>query len=120
MQTDDLKKASTNVKALLYLERALMKAFRKAKDDEKLIDFSDMEHFALRILRDEEGNPTKTALSYREYYKEIMIDEYQDSNEVQELILSAIANEEEHDRFMVGDMKQSIYKFRMACPRDLP
>ena len=116
VQTKDLKKASTNVKALLYLERALMKAFRKAKDDEKLIDFSDMEHFALRILRDEEGNPTKTALSYREYYKEIMIDEYQDSNEVQELILSAIANEEEHDRFMVGDMKQSIYKFRMACP----
>ena len=77
---------------------------------------------ALSILvrRDGEGRcvPTETALEYRSHFHEILIDEYQDSNLVQEYILSCISGEEEgrYNRFMVGDVKQSIYKFRLARP----
>lgn len=95
--------------------------FGAKKREKNLIDFSDMEHFALSILIEEKDGaffPTKTALAYREYYKEIMTDEYQDSNLVQEFLLWSIAREEEgkQNRFMVGDVKQSIYKFRLARP----
>lgn len=94
----------------------------EVKKEKKLIDFSDMEHFALQILlRKENGKyvATKTALEYRKYFHEIMIDEYQDSNLVQEWLLQAISGEEEgkHNRFMVGDVKQSIYQFRLARPQ---
>lgn len=94
----------------------------EAKKEKKLIDFSDMEHFALQILlRKEDGCyvPTKTALEYRKYFHEIMIDEYQDSNLVQEWLLKTISGEDEgnYNRFMVGDVKQSIYQFRMARPQ---
>lgn len=93
-----------------------------AKKDKKLIDFSDMEHFALQILLEKKDGgyvPTKTALEYRKYFREIMIDEYQDSNLVQEWLLQAISGEEEgnYNRFMVGDVKQSIYQFRLARPQ---
>ena len=98
----------------------------KARFDEKkrekiVLDFSDMEHFALNILikKDEAGiHATKTALEYRKFFAEVLIDEYQDSNLVQELLLSSVSGEEEgnFNRFMVGDVKQSIYKFRLARP----
>ena len=93
-----------------------------AKKEKKIIDFSDMEHFALQILLEKkDGNyvPTKTALEYRSYFHEIMIDEYQDSNLVQEWLLRTISGEEEgrYNRFMVGDVKQSIYQFRLARPQ---
>ena len=93
-----------------------------AKKEKKIIDFSDMEHFALQILlqkKDGEYVPTKTALEYRNYFHEIMIDEYQDSNLVQEWLLRTISGEEEgnYNRFMVGDVKQSIYQFRLARPQ---
>lgn len=96
--------------------------FMEAKKEKKLIDFSDMEHFALQILLQKEGDtyvPTKTALEYRRYFHEIMIDEYQDSNLVQEWLLKTISGEEEgmYNRFMVGDVKQSIYQFRLARPQ---
>lgn len=87
-----------------------------------MIDFSDMEHFALQILlkKDEDGAivPSNTALELQDYFEEIMIDEYQDSNEVQELLLKCISGEDKgrFNRFMVGDVKQSIYKFRLARP----
>ncbi len=91
-----------------------------AKQERHLIDFSDMEHYALQILlKQEDGiTPSDVALEYRQYFQEILIDEYQDSNLVQEYLLSAISGEaEEHyNRFMVGDVKQSIYKFRLARP----
>lgn len=107
--------------AILNLLRAYLRAFDAKKREKNLIDFSDMEHFALEILiKDEDGKkvPTETALSYRRYFDEIMIDEYQDSNEVQEILLSVISreNEEIGNRFMVGDIKQSIYGFRLAKP----
>lgn len=92
------------------------------KRDRKLLDFSDMEHFALQILihKTEDGRIacTKTALEYRDYFEEVLIDEYQDSNLVQEYLLKAVSREEDgsYNRFMVGDVKQSIYKFRLARP----
>lgn len=107
-----------------------------AKQERHLIDFSDMEHYALQILLkrekvEETGGtgtdhaetkyrivPSDVAMEYRQYFQEILIDEYQDSNLVQEYLLSAISGEEEgrYNRFMVGDVKQSIYKFRLARP----
>lgn len=106
------------------------------KQERHLIDFSDMEHYALQILLkrekvEESGGtgtdrtetkyrivPSDVAMEYRQYFQEILIDEYQDSNLVQEYLLSTISGEEEgrYNRFMVGDVKQSIYKFRLARP----
>lgn len=107
-----------------------------AKQERHLIDFSDMEQYALQILlkrekvEESDGTgtdrtetkyrivPSDVAMEYRQYFQEILIDEYQDSNLVQEYLLSAISGEEEgrYNRFMVGDVKQSIYKFRLARP----
>ncbi len=94
---------------------------KEKKQERKLIDFSDMEHYALDILLvREEGQvkPSSVALEYRQYFHEILIDEYQDSNLVQEYLLKAVSGEEDgqFNRFMVGDVKQSIYKFRLARP----
>lgn len=92
--------------------------FWKRKQKFSYVDFADIEHLALDILVDidEDGNikPSKTALEYQEKYAEVFIDEYQDSNLVQEILLSAVAKE--NNRFMVGDVKQSIYRFRQADP----
>ncbi|MCH5280026.1 MAG: helicase-exonuclease AddAB subunit AddA [Lachnospiraceae bacterium] len=114
----DMRASGSLLKPLIYLTISFMEHFGEEKKKENLIDFSDMEHFALKVLVDEEGNPTDTARLYQDYYAQIMIDEYQDSNQVQELLLSVISREnwEKPNRFMVGDMKQSIYKFRMARP----
>ncbi len=110
------------VAALVDLTLAFKKAFDEKKRDKNILDFDDIEHFALSILVKEESEgrcvPTETALEYRNYFHEILIDEYQDSNLVQEYILSCISGEDEgrYNRFMVGDVKQSIYKFRLARP----
>lgn len=111
--------AETAVKITLKF----MKRFEAAKKEKGIIDFSDMEHIALRILtrRDPETGeyvPSDAAVSLRKRFDEIMVDEYQDSNFVQEAILSAIAGPENArpDMFMVGDVKQSIYGFRSARP----
>ncbi len=110
------------VSALVDLTLAFKEVFEAKKRDKNILDFDDIEHFALSILvkQDEKGecSPTETALEYRSHFHEILIDEYQDSNLVQEYILSCISGEEEgrYNRFMVGDVKQSIYKFRLARP----
>ena len=109
------------VAALVDLTLAFKAAFDAAKRDKNMLDFDDIEHFALQILLHREGEgyvPTETALAYRDRFHEILIDEYQDSNMVQEYLLSCISGESEgrHNRFMVGDVKQSIYKFRLARP----
>ena len=92
--------------------------FNKNKAEKNIVDFNDIEHFALNILlkKGENGeyNPTEVAKKYREKFNEIAIDEYQDSNLVQEYILKSVSNG--RNMFMVGDVKQSIYKFRQACP----
>ena len=92
--------------------------FKTKKRERNIIDFNDIEHYALKILvkKDENGNyiPTEIAKKYREKFEEIAIDEYQDSNQVQEYILGTVSRG--NNLFMVGDVKQSIYKFRQACP----
>lgn len=88
--------------------------FEARKKEKNIIDFNDIEHYALKILVDENGNPTEVAKKYRDKFQEISIDEYQDSNLVQEKILTSISNGK--NIFMVGDVKQSIYKFRQARP----
>lgn len=83
-------------------------------------DFADIEHFALLVLKDEESQAlTDTARQLQDFYEEVMVDEYQDSNHLQEEILSSVARQEDgaHNYFMVGDVKQSIYGFRKARPR---
>ena len=102
--------------------------FSKKKRDKNIVDFTDIEHFALNILVkgvettiDENGRKckkiikTEVAKKYTEKFEEIAIDEYQDSNLVQEFILSSISRE--NNMFMVGDVKQSIYRFRQAMPK---
>ena len=91
--------------------------FKIIKNQKNIIDFSDIEHYALKILvkkKENEYVPIDVALRYREKFLEIAVDEYQDSNQIQEYILSTVSNGK--NMFMVGDVKQSIYKFRQACP----
>ncbi len=97
------------------------KRFLEKKQEKGILDFSDMEHYALEILLQEKDGrmvPTETAKVYQEYFSEILIDEYQDSNLVQEYLLKSISKESMgiYNQFMVGDVKQSIYKFRLARP----
>lgn len=91
--------------------------YKKAKLERNIIDFNDIEHLALKILiKDEDGKyvPSEIAKKYQDKFEEIAIDEYQDSNMVQEYILTSISKG--NNIFMVGDVKQSIYKFRQAMP----
>ena len=88
--------------------------FASKKKEKNVVDFNDIEHFALKILIGENGEATELAKKYREKFQEIAIDEYQDSNLVQEQILTSISKG--NNIFMVGDVKQSIYKFRQARP----
>ena len=88
--------------------------FTKRKKEKNIVDFSDVEHFALKILLKENGEPSEIAKKYQQKFEEIAIDEYQDSNLVQEYILTSISRG--NNIFMVGDVKQSIYKFRQARP----
>lgn len=108
------------VKSISDIVIKFEEAYSNKKRDKNIIDFNDIEHFALKILiqKDENGNdiPSDIALSYRDKFYEIFIDEYQDSNFVQEVLLSNIAKIKTPNRFMVGDVKQSIYRFRQAKP----
>lgn len=104
---------------LVRLTLSYSKQMELAKRKKRIVDFSDIEHFALRILVDDKTKePTTTAAEFRAHFAEIMIDEYQDSNLVQEAIMRAISKEADggHNMFMVGDVKQSIYRFRLARP----
>ena len=106
---------------LINLTLEFSRRFAEKKRKRNIVDFSDMEHLALQILvtrKDGLCIPTDVAKGYAEYFAEIMIDEYQDSNLVQELILNSISKKVfgGHNLFMVGDVKQSIYRFRQARP----
>ena len=106
---------------LISLTEEFGRRFREKKRENNLVDFSDLEHECLEIFLRKEGGrrvPTETALSYARMYREIFIDEYQDSNLVQEILLNSIAGRGDGSRnlFMVGDVKQSIYSFRLARP----
>lgn len=117
----DLQKVAPVMKVLIDLTVEFAERYAGAKEEKNLVDFNDLEHFALNILvKKEEGVvvPSNVADDLSEYYEEILIDEYQDSNLVQETILTSISKERlgRNNLFMVGDVKQSIYKFRLARP----
>ena len=116
---EQLTLVQPSAEALAEVTERFIDAFTERKQDKNLVDFSDLEHFALEILVEEEtGKPTETAKEFQNAYEEIMIDEYQDSNYVQETILRTISREVvgQNNLFMVGDVKQSIYRFRLARP----
>lgn len=104
------------LEALLALVEKLYTRFSQEKRRKNKLDFSDQEHLAIELLLDSRGEPSDVALAVREQYTEIMVDEYQDSNQVQELIYCAISKAGDQNRFLVGDVKQSIYGFRQAQP----
>ncbi len=114
----DIYEMHSILKAIQDVILEFSSKYQENKKDKNIIDFNDIEHYALKILvkKDEEGNsvPTDIAKNYKEKFVEIAIDEYQDSNLVQEYILTTISNG--NNIFMVGDVKQSIYKFRQARP----
>ncbi len=118
----DIQAMASPVRELVQITIDFANAFAREKREEGLIDFNDMEHFALQILvdRGEDGKavPSVTAQELQQHYEEILTDEYQDSNFVQETILTSLcrAPRQAPYLFMVGDVKQSIYQFRLARP----
>lgn len=96
--------------------------FASKKKEKNILDFNDLEHLCLKILisKDSDGNikPSKVAEGFKEYFDEVLVDEYQDSNNVQETIIELVSRKtsDNPNVFMVGDVKQSIYRFRQAKP----
>ncbi len=119
---DDMKKMKDVIRTLAELVIEFGQRFRAVKEEKGLVDFADLEHFCLEILRDPSRGdvllPSEAAKQYQRKFKEVLVDEYQDTNMVQESILLLITEEKEEigNRFMVGDVKQSIYRFRLAEP----
>ena len=119
----DMQGASIQIRTLLKVAKVYAKRVSEVKREKGIIDFNDMEHLALSILvKKEDGKLvyTETADKLANRFEEILIDEYQDSNQLQEVILNAVSKTrltgENNNIYMVGDVKQSIYKFRLACP----
>lgn len=106
------------VETLVRTVRTFGVAYEQAKRERAFVDFSDLEHYALAILQ-EGTEPSSVALLYKQRFAEVLIDEYQDTNEIQETIINLVSDEIEQvgNLFMVGDIKQSIYRFRHAEPR---
>lgn len=116
-----IEKTWPMLKALEQLTRLFMEKYDARKRERSLLDFSDLEHMALKILTaDKDGAilPSLIAKEYKMRYSEVLVDEYQDSNDVQEVIISMVSRKEDENPnvFMVGDVKQSIYRFRQAKP----
>lgn len=117
----DMKKTGEAIEVLLDLAEDFDRRFQEKKRDRNLVDFNDLEHQALKVLiRREEGRIvyTEAADELSSQFEEVLVDEYQDSNLVQEALLQAVSRERfgQYNVFMVGDVKQSIYKFRLARP----
>ena len=112
----ELSATAPAMRALIKLTLEFDRLYSAEKKRLNLLDFSDLEHFAVKLLSDPEtGEPTKTALAVSRRYAEIMVDEYQDVNAVQNLIFRCISRGG-NNVFMVGDVKQSVYRFRLADP----
>ncbi|QCJ41708.1 helicase-exonuclease AddAB subunit AddA [Bacillus sp. S3] len=119
----DMREMLPLVETLAYLVREFSNRFEKIKKEKSLVDYADLEHYCLAILTEAisaEGEflPSEAALAYRGHFKEVYCDEYQDTNMVQETILKLVTKDGEAsgNLFMVGDVKQSIYRFRLAEP----
>ena len=112
---EDLAAVAPAMLALLKLAGEFSEDYRKEKLRINAMDFSDQEHMALALLVDENGEPTELGTQVSSRYVEILVDEYQDTNEVQNAIFRAVSRQEKN-LFTVGDVKQSIYRFRLADP----
>ncbi|MFO1445495.1 helicase-exonuclease AddAB subunit AddA [Bacillus sp. Bva_UNVM-123] len=118
----DMREMKPHIAQLVYLVKEFSYRFSKVKTEKGLVDFADLEHYCLNILAevDENGiiSPSTAALDCRRQFNEVLVDEYQDVNMVQEAILRLVTKDIEHEGnlFMVGDVKQSIYRFRLAEP----
>lgn len=111
----DMRKMSIAMIRLLELTQKFDKAFSAEKRRQSVVDFSDLEHLAAKLLTDENGAPTLLAQQISERYTEIMVDEYQDVNAVQDMLFHSVSRKGKN-LFMVGDVKQAIYRFRLADP----
>ena len=111
----DLQAMAPAMLALIRLTGDFTLSYQKEKLRRNAMDFSDQEHYAIELLVDANGVPTELARQTSQQYHEIMVDEYQDTNAVQNYIFSAISRNEQN-LFVVGDVKQSIYRFRLADP----
>ena len=112
---EDLRLSAPAMDALLALCGDFSQAYRREKLRRNVADFSDQEHCAVRLLLGEDGQPTELAELVGSRYREVMVDEYQDTNEVQNCIFTAVSHGG-RTLFTVGDVKQSIYRFRLADP----
>ena len=115
VKLDDLRAIAPAMEALLELTADFDRRFQAEKVRRNAMDFSDQEHYAVRLLAGEDGTPTELGEQVSHRYREIMVDEYQDTNEVQNCIFRAVSRQGENI-FAVGDVKQSIYRFRLAEP----
>lgn len=120
---EDLKQLAPLLSKLAKLVKQFRQRYTLLKKEKGLVDYSDLEHYCLSILLDKDSTPdnpipSSAAREYQTQFAEVLIDEYQDTNSVQETILNAISQSGENggNRFMVGDVKQSIYRFRLAEP----
>lgn len=109
------------IRTLIDIVQQFAQRYEAAKRSKRWLDFSDLEHYCLRILRHVDSTPDQTipseiAKQYQQQFVEILLDEYQDTNLVQEAIIDLLTHTDKGNRFMVGDVKQSIYRFRLAEP----
>lgn len=114
---DEMREMAPLMRTLVDLTKQFAAQYKALKIERAIVDFSDLEHYALQILL-EDGKPSPIAEDYRKRFAEVLVDEYQDTNMLQETILSLVKSGSEKDGnlFMVGDVKQSIYRFRLAEP----
>ena len=117
----DLHQVEPLMAALVQLIKNFARKFSLAKQEKGIVDFNDLEHLCLAVLRaadSEQGEtkPSPVAMQLKARFSEIMVDEYQDTNRVQEEIIRLVASNEQPNLFLVGDVKQSIYRFRLAEP----
>lgn len=112
----DRRTAAPLVRALARAEREFNQRFYQAKLEEKMLEFSDVEQLALQLLQNEDGTPTPLAAQLSEEFYQVMVDEYQDTNALQDTLYHCLAKPDGSNLFFVGDLKQSIYRFRQADP----
>lgn len=113
---EDMARIKPMIKALQQAVLMFGEEFMRLKINDKQIEFSDFEHYALKLLSDENGNKTQLAKRISDMYDTVMVDEFQDTNEIQNTLYECLANMDKSNMFMVGDIKQSIYRFRKANP----
>src|SRR5699024_7471525 len=118
----DMKKLAPVIRKLAQLVKEFSEEFTRRKTEQAIVDFADLEHYCLRLLVDESSTskqivPSFVAKQFQEKFSEVLVDEYQDTNLVQETILQLVSQSAGRGNlFMVGDVKQSIYGFRHAEP----